>query len=457
MGNFFGTDGIRGEANKFPITPDMALKIGMAASIVFRNSKTKHRFIVGKDTRISGYMLETALTAGLISMGSDVMLTGPFPTPGISFLTGSMRADSGIVISASHNPFFDNGIKLFDRNGFKLPDNVEDTIEEYIENPDLMEEMRVTAERLGKAYKISDAKGRYIVFLKSTFPQNMTLDGMKVALDCANGATYKIAPAVFDELGAGIIATGISPDGYNINDNCGATFPETVRNLVQQKGADVGISYDGDGDRVVMVDEKGEIIDGDEILAILGKYFSETGKLSKGTIVGTVLTNGGLDILLKSIGGNLVRTNVGDRYITERMRNDGFVLGGETSGHIIISDFLTTGDGILASLQVLAIMKKTGTPLSELKKVLVKLPQKSSSFYYKDKKNIDELLGLKGLKEALLKELGETARVIIRYSGTEPKVRVMVEGEDLLLVEKWLDEIDEYLKKELGENETVRS
>ncbi len=389
MRKLFGTDGIRGKANQYPIVPEVAMKLGMAAAIHFRNRSKRHKFIVGKDTRISGYMLETAMTSGIISMGGDVLLTGPFPTPGIAFLTGSMRADAGIVISASHNPFHDNGIKFFDRSGFKLPDEIEEKIESIMEDTDGIDNFRVRSSDLGKAYRVSDARGRYIVFLKSTFPLDLTLEHMKVAIDCANGATYKIAPAVFSELGANVVPIGVSPNGLNINDGVGALHPETISKLVKDTSSDIGISFDGDGDRVILIDEKGEEVDGDHILAILGKWLLEKGELAKNTVVGTVMTNGGLEMLLEAMGGNLVRTQVGDRYVAEVMRKEGYILGGESSGHIIFSRFSTTGDGILTALQVLALMKSSGRPLSELKRVLIKLPQLSSSFYYKNRRKIE--------------------------------------------------------------------
>ncbi len=457
MKKLFGTDGIRGEANKFPITPEIALRLGMAAAIQFRNGARKHKFIIGKDTRISGYMLETAMTAGIISMGVDVLLTGPFPTPGIAFLTGSMRADAGIVISASHNPYQDNGIKFFDRQGFKLPDEVEERIEDLIENYEQMEDMRVPSSRLGKAIRIDDARGRYIVFLKSTFPLDLTLDGMKIALDCANGATYRIAPEVFSELGADVIAVGVSPDGFNINRECGALHPENIADVVKTTGADMGISFDGDGDRVVMVDETGDVLDGDNILAILGTWLLERGELPRNTVVGTVMTNGGLELLLKSKGGNLIRTPVGDRYVAEKMREGGYTLGGENSGHIIYSKYATTGDGILTALQVVSLVKRLGKPLSQLKKMLNKFPQLMESFRYRNKKDLDSLPSLEKLQREALEDLGESGRILIRYSGTEPKIRIMVEADDETKARKWLNKLVELLKKELGEDEKTGS
>lgn len=457
MKKLFGTDGIRGEANRYPIIPEIALKIGMAAAIQFRNGNRRHKFIIGKDTRISGYMLETAMTSGIISMGGDVLLTGPFPTPGIAFLTGSMRADAGIVISASHNPYYDNGIKFFDRNGYKLPDEIENRIEQLLENPEEMDRMRVPSSRLGKARRISDARGRYIVFLKSTFPIDQTLEGMKIALDCANGATYRIAPEVFSELGADVIPVGVNPDGFNINDNCGALYPENIAKIVRESGADAGIAFDGDGDRVIMVDEKGEIVDGDDILAMLASRLLEEDSLPHRTIVGTVMTNGALEQLMKEKGGKLIRTPVGDRYVAEKMREGGFILGGENSGHIIYAKYSTTGDGILTALQVLALMTTRGKPLSELRKIIEKYPQLMKSFRYREKKELSSIDQLNKLKEEAMKDLGESGRILIRYSGTEPKVRIMVEADDEEKARVWLNRITELLKKELGEDEEVRS
>ncbi len=435
MRKLFGTDGVRGLANVHPMTTDVAMNLGRAVAYVFRNSRNRRpRILIGKDTRLSCYMLENALAAGICSMGVDVLLIGPMPTPAIAFLTESMRADAGVVISASHNPFQDNGIKLFSSDGFKLPDHVEARIEELMDSPSLQKEMP-TGEGVGKAYRIDDARGRYIVFLKHTFPKDLALDGLKIVLDCANGATYKVAPAVFEELGADVTKLGIQPSGTNINEECGALYPEKMQEKVRASGADMGIALDGDGDRVIVVDEKGNVVDGDHIMAICAKYMIENRHLNYNTVVATVMSNMGLEKALEDMGGRLIRTKVGDRYVVEAMREKGYNFGGEQSGHLIFMDHITTGDGILAALQLLSVMQRTRRPLSELASVMETFPQVLYNVRLTVKKAPEDIPGLFDLKESFEKELAGTGRILIRSSGTEPVIRVMVEGEDAEKIE----------------------
>ncbi|RMF44625.1 MAG: phosphoglucosamine mutase, partial [Deltaproteobacteria bacterium] len=371
----FGTDGVRGVANVHPMTTEIAMQLGRAAAYIFKqNEERRHRVVIGKDTRLSGYMIENALAAGICSMGVDVLLVGPLPTPGIAFVTSSMRADAGVVISASHNPYQDNGIKFFSRDGFKLPDEQELRIEELIFSNSI-DALRPTADEVGKAFRVDDAGGRYIVFLKNTFPRDLDLEGLKIVLDCANGAAYKVAPAVLSELGAELVLLGVSPDGTNINRDCGSLHPEGIAAAVRQHGADLGIALDGDADRVIFVDEKGREIDGDHIMALCASDMLERDALKQRTLVATVMSNMGLELALRQAGGRVVRTAVGDRYVVEEMRRGGYNLGGEQSGHMIFLDHNTTGDGMLSALQVLAIMQRRGRPLSELAAVMEALPQ----------------------------------------------------------------------------------
>ncbi|MCF6179698.1 MAG: phosphoglucosamine mutase, partial [Geopsychrobacter sp.] len=370
----FGTDGVRGVANVYPMTTEVAMQLGRAAAHIFKNGDRRHRLVIGKDTRLSGYMIETALVSGICSMGVDVLLVGPLPTPGISFITSSMRADAGVVISASHNPYQDNGIKFFSRDGFKLPDDLELRMEELISSGEL-DSLRPIADEVGKAFRVDDAVGRYIVFLKNTFPHDLDLLGLKIVLDCAHGAAYKVAPAVFEELGAEVISLGIEPDGKNINAGCGSLHPEVMAESVRLHGADLGIALDGDADRVIFVDEHGEEVDGDHIMAICGTRMLAAGTLNKQTLVATVMSNMGLEIALKKAGGAMLRTAVGDRYVVEEMRRGGYNLGGEQSGHMIFLDHNTTGDGVLSALQVLEIVQRSGKRLSELAQVMESLPQ----------------------------------------------------------------------------------
>ncbi len=429
MLKLFGTDGIRGVANVDPMSGEMAMQLGRATAHIFKNREGRHRIVIGKDTRLSGYMLETALASGICSMGVDVLLVGPLPTPGIAFITTSMRADAGVVISASHNPFYDNGIKIFSRDGFKLPDALEAQIEELIFSNSI-DSLRPTATEIGKAYRIEDAVGRYVVFLKNTFPNNLTLDGLKIVLDCANGAAYKVAPAVFEELGTEVIPIGVEPDGENINLDCGSLCPQRVSELVVQEKAHLGMAFDGDGDRVVFVDHDGKIVNGDHIMAICATDMADRGRLKKKTLVTTVMSNMGLDLFLGKRGIRVVRTAVGDRYVVEEMVKGGYNLGGEQSGHTIFLDHNTTGDGILTALQVLSIMVSKQRQLDELAKSMIPLPQ--VQFNTKIDRAIDVLRMPKIRRKikAIERELGTSGRILTRYSGTEPFLRVMLEGED---------------------------
>ncbi len=445
----FGTDGIRGVANVDPMTGELAMQLGRAIAHLFKEVKGKHRIVVGKDTRLSGYMLETALASGICSMGADVMLVGPLPTPGIAFVTTSMRANAGVVISASHNPYYDNGIKIFSQNGFKLPDEMEHRIEELILSNHL-HSLRPTASQVGKAHRIDDAIGRYVVFLKNTFPNNLTLDGLRIVLDCANGAAYRVAPTVLEELGAEVIPIGVEPNGENINANCGSLHPEVISRLVLEKEADIGMALDGDGDRIVFVDRKGKQVDGDHILAICGLQMLSENRLKKGTLVTTVMSNIGLDRTIKTAGGNVVRTQVGDRYVVEEMVRGDFNLGGEQSGHTIFLDYNTTCDGILTALQVLAIMKQKERPLDELAKVMKPLPQVLYNVEVKEKRDLSEIPEIKRRIREIEKSLGQSGRILIRYSGTEPLLRIMVEGEDETKLHRFAQDLVEMVKKHIG-------
>ncbi|HEY3451927.1 MAG TPA: phosphoglucosamine mutase [Myxococcales bacterium] len=445
----FGTDGIRGVANVYPMTAEVAMQVGRAVAYLLRNGPHRHRVVIGKDTRLSGYMLETALASGLCSMGVDVLLVGPLSTPGIAFITQSMRADAGAVISASHNPYQDNGIKFFAKDGFKLPDETEAKLEALMSSNSI-DHLRPTATKVGKAFRIDDAAGRYIVYLKNTFPKELTLDGLTVVVDCANGAAYKVAPAVFEELGAKVIALGVSPDGKNINAKCGALYPENLAKAVVKHGAHLGIALDGDADRVIVVDEHGEVVDGDAIMAICARELLSQKRLAKKTVVATVMSNKGLEIALEGMGAHLVRTRVGDRYVVEEMRKHGYNFGGEQSGHLIFLDNATTGDGVVAALELLSVMQKTGQPLSALKTLLTPLPQTQVNIPIKQKRELGELPGvMKAIKKAELR-LGRDGRVLVRFSGTELKVRVLIEGVDRKVNEGLADEIVSELKKALG-------
>lgn len=447
MRKLFGTDGIRGIANKDPMTAEVALKVGAAIASVLKNHRGKPKVLIGKDTRLSGYMLEYAMTAGICSMGANVLLAGPLPTPGIAFITKNMRADAGVVISASHNSYEYNGIKVFGHDGYKLPDDVEAKLEKLVGNFPALE--LPSHDRIGGAKRIDDALGRYIVFLKHTFPQELTLEGIKIVVDCANGAAYKVAPLIFHELGADVIAMGVSPDGKNINDGCGALHPKAMADAVIEHGADIGIALDGDGDRVIVADEKGNILDGDVLMAICAEFLIERDELPGKTVVATVMSNLGLELALKRMGGSLVRTAVGDRYVVERMRQSGYTLGGEQSGHIIFLNHSTTGDGILSALQVLAVMIQKQRALSELKNVMVKVPQKLVNLPLGDSNLKGNIPDLDVFTKDLERNMNGEGRVVIRPSGTEPVIRIMVEATSDKLMNETIEKAVSYLKTHL--------
>lgn len=449
MKKLFGTDGVRGVANVYPMTTELAMQIGRAAAYLFKNSSRRHRIVIGKDTRLSGYMLENALVAGICSMGVDVLLVGPLPTPGIANITSSMRADAGVVISASHNPFQDNGIKFFSQDGFKLPDAMELKIEELIFSKKI-DSLRPIATEVGKAYRIDDAVGRYVVFLKNTFPKEHDLTGMKIVLDCANGAAYKVAPAVLEELGAEVITYGVKPNGTNINAGCGSLHPEVISEAVKEHRADLGIALDGDADRVIFVDEFGNEVDGDHIMAMCAIDMLKQRRLRKNTLVATVMSNMGLDIAIKRAGGKVIKTAVGDRYVVEAMRKGGYNLGGEQSGHLLFLDHNTTGDGVLSALQVLAIMRRTGKSLAELAEVMIPLPQVLVNVRVAEKKDIMAIPEAARLIEDIEGKLKDEGRILIRYSGTEPLLRIMIEGQDKYQITGWAKEIAEVVEKQIG-------
>jgi phosphoglucosamine mutase len=424
----FGTDGVRGVANLEPMTGDLVMRLGMAVAARLRQGNRHTRIVIGKDTRLSGYMFETALASGIVSMGADVWLTGPLPTPGIAFITSSMRCDAGIVISASHNPFEDNGIKLFARDGYKLPDEVEIEIEDMMRSD--LTSHRAPAGDIGYSRKIEDARGRYVVFCKGTFPNDLTLDGLRIVVDGANGAAYRVGPAVFEELGAKVTSINVKPDGKNINAKAGALYPEGLCEAVKREKAHLGIAFDGDADRVVLCDEHGTVIDGDAVMALCATRMIGEGRLAKNTLVATVMSNLGLERAVKAAGGRVVRTAVGDRYVVEEMRKHGYNLGGEQSGHLIFLDHMTTGDGIIAALRVLAVMVREGRPLSELAHVMQRTPQVLVNVKVDKKVPIDELADVRRMISSVERDLGEDGRVLVRYSGTEAKARVMIEGPD---------------------------
>ncbi|ADI84640.1 MULTISPECIES: phosphoglucosamine mutase [Geobacter] len=449
MKKLFGTDGVRGVANVYPMTTEMAMQIGRAAAYLFKDGNRRHRIVIGKDTRLSGYMLENALVAGICSMGVDVLVVGPLPTPGIANITSSMRADAGVVISASHNPFQDNGIKFFSRDGFKLPDEMELKIEDLIFSGKI-DSLRPVATEVGKAYRIDDAVGRYVVFLKNSFPKDLDLAGMKIVLDCANGAAYKVAPAVLEELGAEVIPYGVKPNGTNINAGCGSLYPQVISEAVKEHRADLGIALDGDADRVIFVDEFGNEVDGDHIMAICATQMLKQKKLRKNTLVATVMSNMGLDIAVKRAGGKVVKTAVGDRYVVEEMIKGGYNLGGEQSGHMIFLDHNTTGDGVLSALQVLATMRRADKSLSELAEVMIPLPQVLVNVRVKEKKDITTIPEVALLIGDIEKKLGDEGRILIRYSGTEPLLRIMLEGQDKYQITGWAKEIADLVEKKIG-------
>ena len=434
----FGTDGIRGTANADPMTAETVLRLGQAAGLLFTRGNHRHRVVIGKDTRLSGYMLEPALVAGFIGAGMDVVLVGPLPTPAIAMLTRSLRADLGVMISASHNTFEDNGIKLFGPDGFKLSDATEAEIE-HLMGIDLAPRM-ASPRKLGRAKRMEDAGGRYMEFAKNTFPRGLRLDGLKIVVDCANGAAYKVAPTVLWELGAEVISVGVSPDGFNINQDCGSTVPNFLRGEVRRHGADLGLALDGDADRLILSDERGSIIDGDQILALMARSWHAAGRLTGDGIVATVMSNLGLERHLASTGLVLHRAPVGDRYVMEKMRAGGFNIGGEQSGHMILSDYATTGDGLLAALQVLAVLVEQGRPASEVCRVFARLPQKLRSVRFTGDSPLDTPI-VQAAVAAAEARLAGTGRLLIRKSGTEPVIRVMAEAEDEAVVERIVDEL----------------
>ena len=450
MERLFGTDGVRGIANIYPMTAEMALEIGRAAAYVCKKHKTRrHTIVIGKDTRVSGYMLESALTAGICSMGVDVLVVGPMSTPGIAFITRSMRADAGVVISASHNPYQDNGIKIFSRDGFKLPDAEEDEIENLITSGRI-KDIRPTADEIGKAHRIDDAMGRYIVFCKNTFPENMTLEGMKIVLDCANGATYKAAPLIFSELGANVTATHCEPDGININDHCGSQHTEDLRAKVLELKADIGLAFDGDGDRLISVDETGQEITGDHIMAICGKLYKELDLLKNRLVIATVMSNFGFFIALRELGIEQGASKVGDRYVLEMMQQKGAVLGGEASGHLIFLNHHTTGDGIISALQLLSAMRHYNQPLSKLARIMTLSPQKIINVDVKTKPPLDKIPEVQKAIQEAEAELKDKGRVLIRYSGTQAMCRVMVEGPTQEMTDRLTQRLAEVIKKSIG-------
>ena len=444
---YFGTDGIRGTANSDPMTAEVALRVGLAAGRHFVRGDHRHRVVVGKDTRLSGYMIEPALTAGFIAMGLDVVLVGPLPTPAIAMLTRSLRADIGVMISASHNPFQDNGIKLFGPDGYKLSDEVELEIESRMDG-DLSAGL-ASAGEIGRAMRLDDAQGRYIEFVKRTFPRELGLEGLRIVIDCANGAAYKVAPTVLWELGAEVIPVGVTPDGFNINRGCGSTAPEYMCEQVVTHSADLGIALDGDADRVIICDELGRLIDGDQLMALVARSWSREKRLRGGGVVATVMSNLGLERYLESLGLTLVRTPVGDRYVVEHMRSHGFNVGGEQSGHIILGDFTTTGDGLIAALQCLAMLAETGKPVSETARLFEPLPQLLRNVRYQGAPPLDD----KSVRQAIAEgesRLGSTGRILVRPSGTEPVVRVMAEGEDNALVASVVADIARAIEARAG-------
>lgn len=449
MKKLFGTDGVRGVANQEPMTSEMAMRIGRAAAHVFRDSTHRHRIVIGKDTRLSGYMIESALTSGLCSMGMDVLLVGPVPTPGIAFLTRSLRADAGVVISASHNPYEDNGIKFFGRDGFKLADEVEKKMEDLIFSG-AIDSVRPTASEIGKAFRLDDATGRYNEFVKSSIPRGMDFSGLRVVVDSANGAAYKIGPRILIELGAEVISLYDQPNGMNINQGCGSLHPGVISRAVVANKAHIGIAFDGDADRVVLCDENGSVVDGDAVMAICALQMMKEGRLKQNTLVATVMSNLGLELTMQKAGGTLVRAAVGDRYVMEKMLAGGFNLGGEQSGHLIFLDHNTTGDGLISALQVLTIMQQTGKPLSELSQCMKTYPQILVNVIVKERKDISSVPEVAQRMAEIEKKLVGTGRLLVRYSGTEPKVRVMLEGEDQKEITALAEELAGLIRQKLG-------
>lgn len=452
----FGTDGVRGTANLEPVTAETALKLGRAAAHVFKNLETqsrgrgKHKIVIGKDTRLSGYMLENAISSGILSMGVDVLFIGPLPTPGVAYVTRSLRADAGIVITASHNPYTDNGIKFFRADGFKLDDKIEAEIERLVFSGEV-EKIQPSAEHIGKAVRIDDALGRYIEYAKASFPKGLTLEGVKIVLDCGHGAAYKSSPCVLHELGAEVTIYNARPDGKNINHHCGSMHPEAMCKRVVEHGAHIGIAHDGDADRVLLCDEHGTLIDGDDIMAIAALEMLREGSLAGKTLVSTVMSNAGLEAAITAAGGKMIRTAVGDKNVIDEMLRNDFNFGGEQSGHLIFRDYASTGDGLVAALQILRIMKATGQPLSKLAKCWTRFPQLVTNVKVREKKPFDQLDGVNQLVAGAEKELqAQGGRLLLRYSGTEPKVRLLVEGRDAATLQKWSDQICGAIQKQIG-------
>lgn len=445
----FGTDGVRGIANEDPITPEMAVKLGKAIAVLFKNRARRHNIVIGKDTRLSGYMLESALISGICSMGVNGLLVGPLPTPGISFITRSLRADAGVVISASHNPYQDNGIKFFSGEGLKLSDEMEMEIEELIFSGKL-NSRTISASEVGKAYRIVDASGRYMEFVKASFPKKLTLEGLKIVVDCANGSTYRISPRVFKEFGAEVVALNTQPDGTNINLNCGSVHPEAMQEAVVRNKANLGVAHDGDGDRSIFADEEGRLVDGDQILTFCALELLEQGRLKNNTLVVTVLSNYGVDSALAAKGGKVVRTPVGDRYVLEEMLKGGHNLGGEKSGHIIFLDHHITGDGLITALQVLSTMVQTGKKISELVSCFQPFPQVALDVKVKEKRELAAIPQLQTCLREIEEKLKEKGRIVLRYSGTEPLARIMVEGSDQEMIDQFARQVAQIIRQQIG-------
>lgn len=450
MRKYFGTDGIRGRANVYPMVSDFALKLGKAIATIFKNGNRKHKIVIGKDTRISGYMFENAIVSGICSVGVDAVLLGVLPTPAIAFITKSLRADAGVVISASHNPYYDNGIKFFGPDGYKLNDELELEVEKLIEK----DNFDLSPSNIGKAYRIETAIGRYVEYVKSTFDKDIDLKGLKIVIDCANGATYKVAPMAISELGADVIVINDEPNGFNINDGCGAVNPEKLQGEVIKNNADLGISFDGDGDRVIFVDEKGEVVDGDYIMGICANYMNKQGLLNNSTVVATVMSNIGFENSLKRVGIKIIRSQVGDRYVLEEMLKGGYNLGGEQSGHIIFSDYNTTGDGLISALQLLKVLVKSGETLNRIKKFIEVYPQKLRNLPVDEKVPLEKLSKLKNVIDEIENELHGDGRVLVRYSGTENKLRIMVEAIYEDKIDMYIDRICEVAIEDINKNKS---